>query len=203
MENREVRPRFDPGRHRGYLKLLAQARVPAQLRPKFDSSDVVQRALLEAHRNEGQFRGETEAEYRAWLRAILTNELTRSVREFRGTDKRDPDLERSLQAALEQSSARLESWLVDPEGSPALAVERSERLERLAEAMAQLPEPQRRVIELHHVEGYQFTAIASELGRTLASVMGLHRRGLERLRALMNPDEGANDERQSPGRADG
>ncbi len=40
-----------------------------------DASDIVQQALLQAHANREQFRGNSEAERLAWLRAILANAL--------------------------------------------------------------------------------------------------------------------------------
>src|SRR5262245_30413727 len=112
-------------RYRDYLLLLARIQLDRGLQAKLDPSDVVQQTLLKAHQNWGQSRGQSEAELAAWLRAILARHLADVVHKF------DPWLggkERSLEAVLEQSSARLESWLVAEDTSPSKKVERQELL---------------------------------------------------------------------------
>ena len=42
-----------------------------RLAPRVDPSDVVQEALTQAYRDLGRFRGGTEAEGLAWLRALV------------------------------------------------------------------------------------------------------------------------------------
>src|SRR6516164_1319300 len=61
--------------HRDYLRLLVRLQIGPRLRAKLDASDVVQQAILLAHERRDQFRGRTEAEWLAWLRAILANAL--------------------------------------------------------------------------------------------------------------------------------
>jgi RNA polymerase sigma-70 factor, ECF subfamily len=48
-----------------------------------------------------------------------------------------------------------------------------------------LPEEQRTAVELHHLKDESVTAIAEHLGRSEASVAGLLRRGLKKLRELL------------------
>ena len=93
--------------YRDYLLLLARLQMGTRLRAKMDASDVVQQAMLQAHESREQFRGETEGEWLAWLRAILANALAAAARRF-DTQARDPARERSLEADLDRSSSRLE-----------------------------------------------------------------------------------------------
>ena len=81
--------------YRDYLRLLAQVQLSTRLQAKLDASDVVQQAILQAHASRVQFRGKTEAEWLAWLRAILANVLASAARRFE-TAVRAVARERSL-----------------------------------------------------------------------------------------------------------
>jgi RNA polymerase sigma-70 factor (ECF subfamily) len=171
---------------RDYLLVLARAHLASQLRAKLDASDAVQQTLLRAHTGRGQFNGRTEAELAAWLRRILANVLTGSVRTF-ATAARDIRVEQSL-AALDESSARLDNWLAAGHSSPSEQVARSEQLILVSAALAQLPEDQRSAVELHHLRGYSLAEVGEAMGRSNRAVAGLLLRGMKRLRQLL--DEG-------------
>jgi RNA polymerase sigma-70 factor (ECF subfamily) len=160
---------------------LARLQLDPRLRGKLDPSDVVQQTLVKAHQNAEQFRGQTEAEQAAWLRRILANTLTDAARKFRLELARG----RSLEQALNESSARLEAWLGQSDESPGERADRHEQLLRLAQALCQLPDDQRKVVEMHHLQGSLLADIAREMGRTEAAVAGLLRRGRKRLRELL------------------
>jgi RNA polymerase sigma-70 factor (ECF subfamily) len=171
-------------RFRLYLEVLAQVQVDPRLRGKIDPSGVVQQTLLEAYRTLAQTEGWGEDQRLAWLRRILANNLTDEIRKLT-TEGRDVHRECSLNDALEQSSARLEHWLVAEGSSPSLHVQRHEQALRLADALAQLPEAQRQALILQHWHGWTLADIGRHLGRTPAAVAGLLHRGLQRLRALL------------------
>jgi RNA polymerase sigma-70 factor (ECF subfamily) len=52
-----------------------------------------------------------------------------------------------------------------------------------------LPDDQRLAVELHHLRDTPVAEIAAHLGRTEASVAGLLRRGLQKLRELLQSRE--------------
>lgn len=172
------------GRFRPYLQMLARMQFEEVLQAKLDASDVVQQTLLEAHQALAQFRGKSDAEMAGWLRQILARNLADELRKFRRS-KRNVEFEASLQAALNESTMRLERWLAIEEGSPSDLAIANEQLLRLAEAMQQLPDDQRRAVELHHLQGHPSTVVAARMGKTEVAVAGLLRRGLKRLRELM------------------
>jgi RNA polymerase sigma-70 factor (ECF subfamily) len=170
--------------YRDYLLLLVRLQLGSPLRAKVDASDVVQQAILHAHESRAQFRGTTEGEWLAWLRAILANALAAAARRFE-TQARDPRRERSLEGELDESSSRLETFLVADQTSPSERAVRGEELLRLAHAIARLPEDQRRVVELHYLRGLSVANVAEEIGRTRSAAVGLLFRGLKRLRELL------------------
>ena len=171
-------------RYREYLRLLARLHGDPRLAHKFDPSDFVQQTLLRAYQGLDQLRGREPGEIAAWLRKILANTLADAVRDL-GRAKRDVHLERSLEASLAASSARLEAWLAADQSSPSEQAERNEQLLRLAEALGRLPEPQREAVNLKHCHGWTLAAVADHMGRTPAAVASLLRRGLQQLRLFL------------------
>jgi RNA polymerase sigma-70 factor (ECF subfamily) len=172
-------------RFHSYLLLLARVRLDPLVRAKVGASDVVQQTLLEAHRDRDQFRGRTVEELAAWLRQILARNLANVLRDLR-RDKRDVARERPLQAALDESAARLEVWLAAEQSSPSQQAERHERAVRLAEVLEMLPENQREAVVLRHWHGCSLAEIGACLGCTTAAVTGLLHRGLRKLRQQLH-----------------
>lgn len=170
--------------YREYLLLLARLQLGSRLKAKLDASDIVQQTILQAHASHTQFRGSSEAEWLSWLRVILANTLAGIGRHFE-TGARDLNRERSLEAELEQSSSRLESFLIADQTSPSQGVVRAEELMGLARAICQLPEDQRCVVELHHLKGLPVAQVATQIGKTRPAVVGLLFRGLKKLRELL------------------
>lgn len=169
-------------RFRNYLRLLARHQLGPELSAKLDPSDAVQETLLKAYQHLADLEGRSDGEVAAWLRRILGNSLTDAVRHFHA-DRRSVDLE----VSLEQSAARMEALFADSDVSPASAMQRQEELIVLANALAELPDEQRMVIESKHLQGRTVDGISAQLGRSRASVAGLLRRGMERLRELLEP----------------
>jgi RNA polymerase sigma-70 factor (ECF subfamily) len=171
-------------RFRRYLVLVARLQLGHNFRGRLEPSDVVQQTLLDAHQKGQQFRGASEAERLAWLRRILTNNLADAIRAL-GRAKRDLALERSLEAAADESSLRWQACLAASHTAPERRAEKNEELVRLAQALADLPEAQREAVVLHHLQGATLAESAAYLGRTEAAVAGLLHRGLKSLREIL------------------
>src|SRR5262245_46303957 len=169
---------------RAYLRLLARVQVGPLWQAKVDASDVVQQTLLDAWRGVEQYRGKSDAELAGWLRAILARRLAHTFRDLR-REKCDIGKEVSLERSLEQSSTRLEGWLVADQSSPSERVERNEQAVRVASAVEMLPENQREVLLLHYWHGWTLPQIGKHLGRTQPAVAGLLHRGLKTLRRIV------------------
>ena len=173
------------GLYRNYLLLLARIHIDVNLQAKADPSDLVQETCLLAARDLPQFRGETEAEFVAWLRQILTNAGAAMIRKYKGTRIRDLRRERQLDRQFEQSSIALGRMVAAPNSSPSRIASRRETAVILADALTSLPQEYREVLVLSHLEGFSLVEIAARMGRTLGSVRGLRTRALLKLRTLM------------------
>ncbi len=144
---------------------------------------MVQETLLKAHQALARFQWKSEGELASWLRTILANTLSDAVRRFQSS-YRDVDLERSIH----ESSARLDRLLARQDAGPLDVAIRQEELLALANALAALPDDQRLSLEMKHLQGMTVAEVAAQLGRTRPAVAGLLRRGLGRLRELLDPE---------------
>ena len=168
-------------RYRAYLGLLARLQVDPRLRGRLDLSGVVQQTLFEAHQVLREADARTAEERLAWLRKCLAHNLTDELRKL-NAEMRDVRRERSLEAALGESSARLGAWAAAADPSPSEHCVRDEQAVQLAAALQALPEAQREALVLQHWHGWKVAEIAAHLGRTRTAIAGLLKRGLARLR---------------------
>jgi RNA polymerase sigma-70 factor, ECF subfamily len=167
--------------YRAYLGLLARLQIDPRLRGRIDLSGVVQQTLFEAHQVLREGDNHTPEQRLAWLRKCLAHNLTDELRKLK-TEMRDVRRERSLEAAMQNSSIRLQAWVAASDPSPSAHVVREEEAVRLAAALAALPEAQRDALVLQHWHGWKVAEIAEHLGRTRIAVAGLLKRGLAKLR---------------------
>jgi RNA polymerase sigma-70 factor (ECF subfamily) len=163
--------------YRGYLNLVAGGAIGPELASKLGASDMVQETFLAAQQHVGTFRGRTEPEWRAWLKAILLNHLA-NQRRYHAAVKRQ---------GLENGAAcdpRVEPSAVTP---PSRHLMRRERDLALAEALDRLPPHYRRVVCWHHHERLGFGEIATRLGISADAAQKVWGRALVRLKELLGP----------------
>jgi RNA polymerase sigma-70 factor (ECF subfamily) len=115
-------------------------------------------------------RGTGGSAFRAWLMTIARNVVIDEARRTRN------------HVALDAPAA--EPWLVDESRSPeATAVDAAERL-RIEQALAELPEAQRQIVELRAI-GMKGAEIARLLNMSLPAVKTANHRAYTRLRVLL------------------
>jgi RNA polymerase sigma-70 factor (ECF subfamily) len=175
-------------RFRAYLRLLARLQLDPRLQGKLDPSDLVQQTLLQALQALDRFQKRSDAELAGWLRQILAHNMANAARDLNRA-KRAVAREFSLEGALEQSSARLEAWLIAQQSSPSQEAQRKEQVLRLAEALASLPEAQCEALSRRYLQSWSLDDIGRHLGRSPAAVAGLIKRGLKQLRLLLRESE--------------
>jgi RNA polymerase sigma-70 factor (ECF subfamily) len=185
MTQGAARRRLPLEKYRDYLRVLARLQMRPWLQGKVDPSDIVQETLLRAHEKQDQFHGKSDAELGGWLRRILATKLAAIARQFRLAG-RDLALEQSLEEALRGSSMRLEALLTADSDSPSQKAVHHEDLLRLSQALAQLSEDQRTALEMRYLQARSLESISADLGRSKTAVGGLLRRGLVKLREVLN-----------------
>jgi RNA polymerase sigma-70 factor, ECF subfamily len=158
---------------RPYLKQVARRLMGDGLSAKLDPSDVVQRALLNAHEHAAQFQGRTFPEWLGWLSAVVRNETLHTIQFYR-RDVRDTRREEPLDAA---QAADRHTLVAPPE-----QVQRREQAALVMAAMERLPEEYRMILDLRNFQDLPFMAIAEQRGRSVAAVRQLWVRAVRRLR---------------------
>ena len=158
---------------RPYLKQVARRLLGSGLSAKLDPSDVVQRALLNAHEQANQFQGRTFAEWLGWLSAIVRNETLHAIQFYQRNVR---DVRREQPLAIELGSVCQSSV------SPQEQAQRREQAALVLAALEHLPEEYRKVVDLRNFQDLPFAAIAEQLGRSVAAVRQLWVRAVRRLR---------------------
>lgn len=177
--------------YRNYLNMLADSQLDQKLRARVSPSDVVQETMLEAHRDFQQFRGRSQAEFAAWLRQILVNNLARMIERHVLTRKRDVRRQVSIDQVKEsvERSTVLANVLAGREETPSVHLERHERAVVLANLMQQLPDHYRQVLVLRNLQGLSFQEVALQLERTEPATKMLWMRAVKKLRGLFDANE--------------
>jgi RNA polymerase sigma-70 factor (ECF subfamily) len=169
---------------RNYLGAVAKVQVESWLRAKVDASDLVQQTLFEAHRDFDRFQGQTEAEWLAWLRRILTHNALDHVRRYHGTAKRQAGRELTARPGGEKSTWQAEPRAPGPSPSEEL-IRRDEEL-RMATALARLTPDHRQVIVLRNLERLPFDQVAQRMGRSRPAVQMLWMRAIKKLQEVFD-----------------
>jgi RNA polymerase sigma-70 factor (ECF subfamily) len=164
---------------RGYLLLIAQQELGADLRAKGGASDLVQETFLKAHRHFGRFHGTSEEELLAWLRRLLLNTLADFRRSYCATDKRRAAREVALQTGDSSADPGREPAAALP--TPSKVAMSNEQASALQEVIDSLPEEYRVVLRLRHEEERSFDEIGRIMHRSANAARKLWSRAVERL----------------------
>ncbi len=109
------------------------------------------------------------------LKGYLATCVVNRVRNSNRVQKRQQAVSLDETEPVMADSHKPERWIV-----------RNEELDRLNNAMAQLPYAQREVVILHTQGGMKFRAIAKSQNASINTVQSRYRYGLDKLRSLLN-----------------
>ncbi len=177
-------------KYRPYLRVVCALRLPPLCQRREDASDIVQHTLIDAARAITDFRGNTEAEFEAWMARLLERNILQSIR--RNTaDKRDIRRE-TIDWKTTDSAQLVWHSLVDDGSSPESSIFRGEAALELAKSLERLPEDQRTAVELRYLGQQSLKTIAEHMLRSPGAVAGLIRRGVENLQQQLPNDSHKN-----------
>ncbi len=147
-----------------------------------DASDVVQKCLLAIWKHAGEVHGATDAEVRAWLKAIVRNELFSTV-------KHEQQQMRDVrqQVPLPQNSSGGVALAADT-STPSHQLTHREEDERRDRALSQLSPDDQQVLRLHHLEGRQWPDIAQQMARSEEAVKRLYYRAVKRWKKALGAE---------------
>lgn len=143
------------------LERFARGKIPAWARSATDTQDVVQNVLVRVLPRLSSWESEAPGALRAFLRKAVANHVVDEIRKAR----------RRI------SSPELLEALPDPTPSPLAQAINAEALTELREALAQIPESDRRLLAARFASGYRYAQVAERLERPSANAA---RVGVER-----------------------
>jgi len=176
-------------RYRGFLLMLAHRYLSEQLRRRVDPADIVQVTFLEAKRDLNAFRGDTPAEFAGWLRGMLKNNVASALSHHVMTQKRSTRKEVYAGGSDDDDGNSRQNWIHQLPGgktSPSGVAVRQEAVVAMMNALHELPETQAEAIRLRYMEGLPLKEIVERMGKSETAVAGLLKRGLQKLRALLD-----------------
>jgi RNA polymerase sigma-70 factor (ECF subfamily) len=172
--------------YRPFLLAVAAAELDGELTAKAGPSDVVQETCIEAHRDFAMFQSDKLHDLKAWLHAILMNNLADLRKRFLRVNKRLVRRERPLP---DGGSQRFFKASHSPPESPSNAALTKEERDSIEAAMNRLSAAHREVIIMRCREGRSFQEIADAIGRSSDAARMLWNRAVLQLKKILEESE--------------
>jgi RNA polymerase sigma-70 factor (ECF subfamily) len=130
-----------------------------------EANDSAQETFIKVYRSLKKFR--LESAFSTWLYRIAVNTCKNKLKSsaFRQKRRMVP-LENPISANRSTPSREIQ----DDSQSPAMALEKKERMRVIQEAINALPEEQREVVTLRDIEGFSYEEVAEITGFNLGTV---------------------------------
>ena len=169
--------------YRPRLRRMVDVRMDVRARARFDPSDVLQEAFVEAARALPTYAGKQEhMPFFLWLRLITGDRLAKFHRKHLGTQKRDATREAKMVPDMAgASSVYLASQLVGDFTSVDHNLNAEEARQQLEDALNAMDEKDREVIAMRHYEELSTDEIAIVLNMTKSGVLKRYARAINKL----------------------
>jgi RNA polymerase sigma-70 factor (ECF subfamily) len=170
------------------VRRIIRLRLDQKLRPKLDSVDVVQDALILALGGLKDFNYRNEGDFLRWLSRIAENKLRDILDKFHA-DKRDVHKEipfRKEDRSTEGGSVGVAEPMRTT--TPSVIMRKKEALDKLEQALDKLKPEYKQVVVLKRIEGLSHADIAERLGRNTGAVRMLLARAMAALTLAYGKD---------------
>ena len=170
------------------VRRIIRLRLDQKLRPKLDSVDVVQDALILALGGLKDFTYRNEGDFLRWLSRIAENKLCDILDKFHA-DKRD--VHKEIPFKKEGGSTNGGSvGAAEPmrTTTPSVIACRKEALDKLEQALDKLKPEYKQVVVLKKIEGLSHAEIAERLGKNTGAVRMLLARAMAALTIAYGED---------------
>ena len=170
---------------RSYMILLARVQMRGRNQVRNDASDIVQESLKDAFEDFSRFHGQTPAEWFAWLRQVMRNNLVDMARKERAVKRNEAREVRFTNESKPEHGLR-SSQLADASETPSQLALRKEREVILAEALETLEPDYRDVILYRNLQRLSFNEVAERMHRSRPSVQMLWMRAIKKLQGALS-----------------
>ena len=139
------------------------------------AEDIVRTAFVKVAERVHQF--DEERPFAPWFFRIITNDALKIAQKQKRTI--------SLEEQLDQPTAQLAEWLVDPHSHPEQLVEEMEMRQMILRAIQSLPPEQRLVVAMRYFLDMSATDMSIKMDRPLSTIKWWLRDARTRLQNLM------------------
>jgi RNA polymerase sigma factor (sigma-70 family) len=161
-----------------YLKKIAREKMGAGCQADIEASDLVSEVILEMVRHREQFATIPPPARPSWLRRVLLNRLTDSIRRAMAQRHGGGRSRVSLDSG---SPACGDGALFDSQETPSRIASRGEQEELLRAALDSLSESDREIIQARDFDGLDFATIGARCNLSAEAARKRHERALRRL----------------------
>jgi len=160
------------------VRRIIRLRMGGEIRPRLDSMDLVQDAMVSALGGLKDFTYKNEGDFLRWLARIIQNQLRDNLDKIY-TNKRDIRKE----VRIENYGPTTGGGFIGNPGpiqatTPSVIMSKKEDLDKLEKAIDQLKPDYREVIVLAKIEGLSYKEIAGKLDKSINSVAHLLSRAM-------------------------
>ncbi len=167
-------------KHREHLCNMIRLRMNPKIAARVDASDIVQEVFVRANRELSISSLKPQIAPLVWLRQIAKHLIAETHRKnFR--QKRNPNVEMKVDRF---DLDLLTSSIAGSLESCGTKMAKQETIQRIRELLKEMPEFDREILELKHVDGLTFRNIADAMELNLDTVKKRYYRALERFKCL-------------------
>lgn len=173
--------------YRRRLARMVSLRMDPRLKGRFDTSDVLQEAFVEASQRLPRYLEDEPMPFFLWVRFLVGQKLLQFHRTHLGAEARAADREVSLSPPSTPSASTVsvaDVWLAES-GTPSQAVAADEEHARVREALESMNEIDREVLVLRHFEQLTNAEVARLLELTPQTASARYVRALTRIQSVV------------------